>query len=333
MDPPRKLVDQVGCWLRLYDDCSVDRTWTGPPNFKLLTEPVPPHPEFLDGVATQDVVIDSVSGQRVRIYLRETKSHDKLPILLHFHGGGFCISQADWFMYHQFYSRLTGTARVICVSVYLRLAPENRLPAAIDDAFSGLIWLQSVAKREKNPPECLVSADFNRIFLIGDSTGGNLVHEVAVRAGKHDLTPLRVAGGIEVHPGFVRSRRSKSELENPQSPILSLDMIDKMLILGLPVGSNKDHPITCPMGEAAPSLKDVEVPPLLVCLAEKDLMVDTEMEYCEAMKKAKKEVEVFVSKDMGHAFYLNSVAVETDADTAEQTECLIGKIKEFIDSH
>ncbi|XP_028782995.1 probable carboxylesterase 6 [Neltuma alba] len=336
MEAPKKLIDQVGNWLRLYDDGSVDRSWTGPPEFKFLTEPVPSHPEFLDGVSTHDVVIPNISGLRVRIYQPETKPGDKLPILLHFHGGGFCITQPNWFFYNHFYSRLTLTARVICISVYLRLAPENRLPAAIDDAFSGLLWLQSVAKHEKNPPECLADdgADFNRVFLIGDSTGANLVHQVAVTAGKHDLTTLRLAGGIELQPGFVRSRRSKSELENPESPFFTLDMVDKLLILGLPVGSNKDHPITCPMGEAAPSLDDVEVPPLLVCVAEKDLMVDTQMEYCEAMKKAKKEAEVFVStKGMGHTFYLNSLAVETDADTAEQTECLLAKIKEFINSH
>ncbi|KAI9115441.1 hypothetical protein K1719_013760 [Acacia pycnantha] len=334
MEPPKKLIDQVGNWLRLYDDGSVDRSWTGPPDYKFLTEPVPPHPEFLEGVATQDVVIHNISGQRVRIYQPEMRPGDKLPVLLHFHGGGFCITQPDWGMYHHFYIRFTRTARVICISVYLRLAPENRLPAAIDDAFSGLLWLQSVAKGETNPPECLADrADFSRIFLIGDSSGGNLVHQVAVQAGKHDLTPLRLAGGIELHPGFVRSRRSKSELENPQSPFLSLDMIDKFLILGLPVGSNKDHPITCPTGEAAPSLDDVEVPSLLVCVAEKDLIVDTQMEYCEAMKKAKKDVEVFVSKGMGHSFYLNSFEVETDAITAKQTELLVAKVKEFIDSH
>lgn len=337
MEPPRKLIEQVGNWFRLYDDGSVDRSWTGPSDYKYLAETVPPHPdEFLDGVATQDVAIHNISGRgRVRIYQPEKKPDDgKLPILLHFHGGGFCFSQPDWFMYNQFYSRLTRIAKVICVSVYLRLAPEQRLPAAIDDAFSGLLWLQSVAKREVNQPECLDDrADFNRIFLIGDSTGGNLVHHVAVRAGKHALTPLRLAGGIELHPGFVRSRRSKSELENPESPFFSLDMIDKLLLFGLPVGSNKDHPVTCPMGEAAPSLDDLQVPPLLVCVAEKDLIVDTEMEYCEAMKKAKKDVEVLVSKGMGHAFHLNSVALETDADTAEQTEVLVAKIKGFIVRH
>ncbi|KAF7824773.1 putative carboxylesterase 15 [Senna tora] len=331
----RKLIENVSGWLSLFDDGSVDRTWAGPPQFKFLTEPVPPHTEFIDGVATQDVVIDHTSGRRVRIYLPENiPGSEKLPILLHFHGGGFCISQADWFMYDHFYSRLTRTARVICISAYLRLAPENPLPAAIDDAFSALLWLRSLARHEEAPPEWIAGrADFSRVFLIGDSSGANVVHHVAAKAGRHDITPVRLAGGIPIHPAFVRSRRSKSETTNPETPFLTLEMVDKMLGLALPDGCNKDHPFLCPMGEAAAPLEGVKLPAFLVCVAEEDLMVDTEMEYYEAMKKAKKEVEVFVSKGIGHAFYLNSIAVEMDPNTSQQTQFLIAKIKHFIHSH
>lgn len=338
MDCERKLIEEVTGWLRLYDDGLVDRTWTGPPQFKFLAEPVPPHREFLDGVATDDVVIDKISGQNVRIYLPDTKSgsgnKEKLPVLLHFHGGGFCVTRPDWFIYNRFYTRLTRTARVICISASLRLAPENRLPAAVDDAFSALLWLRSVAKGETDPLAWLADhADFTRLFLIGDSSGGNIVHHVAARAGEQELAPLRLAGGIVLHPGFVRSRRSRSETENPESPFLTLEMVDKLLGLALPVGSNKDHPITCPMGDAAPPLEEVRLPAILVCVAEKDLMVETQMEYYEAMKMAKKEVDVFVSKGMVHSFYLNAIAVDADVETAQQTHCLVAKIKDFIDTH
>lgn len=327
MLPQKKLIQEIPGWFKLYDDGSVDRTYSGPPQFKYLSEPVPPHSEFIDGVATQDVVIDEISGRRVRLYRPETNPGDKLPILLHFHGGGFCLTQPDWFMYNYFYSRLSRTARVICVSVYLRLAPENRLPAAIDDAFSALLWLQSVANRQSDPPEFLAGADFRQVFLIGDSSGGNLVHHVAAIAMKRDLS---LAGGIVIHPGFVRSRRSKSERENPETPMLTVEMMDKCLAMGLPVGSDKDHRYTCPMGSPSPELVGLKLPAMLVCLAEKDLMVETQREYYEAMKKAKKEVDLFVSEGMGHCFYLNSGDVEMDAFTAQQTLSLAQKIKHFI---
>ena len=328
----KKLIDEVSGWLRIYDDGSVDRTWTGPPEVKFMAEPVPPHEEFIDGVATRDVI---TGDHRGRLYLPEKTSGDreKLPIVLHFHGGGFCISEPDWFMYYQIYTRFTRTARVICVSPFLRRAPENRLPAAIEDGFSTLLWLQSVARGDAEESWLQTHGDFNRVFLIGDSSGANIVHGVAALAGKVSLDPLRLAGGIPIHPGFLRSTRSKSELEKPQSPFLTLDMVDKFLSLALPLGSNKDHPITCPMGEAAPPLSGLKLPPFLLCLAEMDLIWDTEMEYYEAMKDANQDVELFVSKGMTHSFYLNKIAVDLDPNTGAETEALIARVKQFIEQH
>ncbi|XP_061368640.1 carboxylesterase 15-like [Gastrolobium bilobum] len=331
----KKLVDEVSCWLRIYEDGSVDRTWTGPPEVKFMVEPVPPHEQFIDGVATRDVTTYDGSGHCMRIYLPEKTPDDngKLPILLHFHGGGFCISEPDWFMYYQFYTRLTRSNRTICVSPFLRRAPEQRLPAAIDDGFSVLVWLQSVARGDSHEPWLKEHGDFNRVFLTGDSSGGNIVHEVAARAGSVDLSPVRLAGGIPVHPGFIRSDRSRSEMEMPESPFLTLDMVDKFLSLALPLGCTKDHPITCPMGMAAPPLDGLKLPPFLLCLAEMDLVKDTQMEYYEAMKKANKYVNLFVSTGMTHSFYLNKIAVDIDPNTSAQTRALIARIKEFIDKH
>ncbi|KAL4367534.1 hypothetical protein GQ457_05G033310 [Hibiscus cannabinus] len=88
-----KVVNEVSGWLRVYDDGSVDRTWTGPLEVKFMAEPVPPHDQFIDGVATWDVTIDPSSNLRVRIYFPEERqdptSETMLPIILHFHGGGF----------------------------------------------------------------------------------------------------------------------------------------------------------------------------------------------------------------------------------------------------
>ncbi|CAN0843534.1 Probable carboxylesterase 17 [Linum grandiflorum] len=343
----KKLVDEVSGWLRLYDDGSVDRTWTGPPEVKFMSEPVPPHHHFVHGVSTRDFTIDPKSGLKVRVYLPEPRPDDaqlkqKLPVFLHLHGGGFCISRADWFMYYNTYTNLARSANAVVVSVYLRLAPEHRLPAACEDGFSALSWLASLAA-DQNDDDYSSSvswlssvADFQRVFLIGDSSGGNLVHQVAVRAGSAaapDLRPLKLAGAIPIHPGFVRSTRSRSEMEQPESPLLTLDMVDKFLGLALPVGSTKDHPITCPMGPGAPAMKGMKLPPYLMVVAEKDLVKDTEMEFYEAMKEAGKEVELLINGGMGHSFYLNKIALDFDPLTADEFRRMIDGIVQFVNGH
>lgn len=104
-------------------------------------------------------------------------------------------------------------------------------------------------------------------------------------AEKIELSPLRLAGGILVSPGFVQFKQSNSKLERPESPFLTLDMADKFPSLTLPLGSNKDHPVTCPIGAAAPPIDGLDLPSFLLCVAEMDLIWDTEIEYYAAMKK------------------------------------------------
>ncbi|GMH18424.1 hypothetical protein Nepgr_020265 [Nepenthes gracilis] len=341
MAQDKKIAEEVSGWLRVYEDGSVDRTWRGPQEVKFMADRVTPHDEFINGVSTRDLTIEPNSGLRVRVYLPEKgpeeeedgASNAKLPIILHFHGGGFCISQADWYMYYPVYSELARQTPAIVISVYLRLAPEHRLPAAIDDGQMALLWLSSLARAEPHEPALIAGADFKRVFLMGDSSGGNLVHEVAARGGRSDLGRLKLSGAIPIHPGFVRAERSRSELEQPESPFLTLDMVDKFLSLALPVGSTKDHPITWPVGPAAPPLRKLNLPPMLLCVAEKDLIRDTEMEYYEAMKAAGKDVELFVSGGMTHSFYLNRIAVEVDPRTKLETERLFQEIMDFINKH
>ncbi|KAM1157733.1 hypothetical protein TB2_027874 [Malus domestica] len=77
----------------------------------------------------------------------------------------------------------------------------SRLPlrTAIPLSFGSDHWLE-VSKTPR-----LSHADYDREFLIGDSSGGNIVHHVAAQARTADLSPLRLAGGIPIHPGFVRA--------------------------------------------------------------------------------------------------------------------------------
>ncbi|KAG6638559.1 hypothetical protein I3843_10G043200 [Carya illinoinensis] len=285
MAPNQPIVKEVTGWLRVFADGTTDRTWTGPP-----------HRGFIDGVATHNVVIDTNSSVAVRIYIPEknmidTQDKNKLPLLLQFHGGDFCISRADWFMYYHFYACLVRTARAVCVSVYLPLAPEHKLPAACDEAY----------------------ADF--LFLVGDSTCGNLVHQLAARAGDTNTDPVHLSSGILLHPGFLRAEPSKSFLETPEMPLLTREMVNKFISLALPVGSTKDHPITCPMGSL------------------NDLLRDLELEYCEAMEAAGKDVEVSMNRGMGHNFYFNKLAIDMDPESAAQADKLIEAITNFISRH
>ncbi|XP_020224282.1 probable carboxylesterase 17 [Cajanus cajan] len=312
----KKIVEEVSGWLRVYDDGSVNRSWTGPPELEFFVRPVPPHREFIDGIATNDVVIDPNTNLTVRIYIPQTEhstvphknnTTPKLPLFLHFHGGGFCFSQPDWFLYYHFYSNLARKTPCVLVSVYLPLAPEHKLPAACDAASAAFTWLGAIARSEAHESWLVNLADFNHVFLIGDT----------------------------LHPGFLRAELRGSFYEKTETPFLTRDMINKFMDLAVPVASerSKDHPVISPMGPRAPPLAALSLPPVMVAVAEEDLLFDTEMEYCEAMKGAGKEVEVVVSHGVGHCFYLNKIAIESDPKTALEVDKLIQAIVDFVSKH
>ncbi|KAL4203312.1 hypothetical protein AMTRI_Chr01g127230 [Amborella trichopoda] len=146
---------------------------------------------------------------------------------------------------------------------------------------------------------------------------------------------MRIAGCIPIHPGFVRSTRSDSELNlESDSSFLTLDMVDKFLALAVPRGATKDHPYTCPMGEAGMAeIEGLELPDFLVPIAERDLIRDTELEYCDSMRRKGYKVEVLMSKGMGHCFYMNKVAIDSDPYTKEETDKLIEVIVDFVHRH
>ena len=117
------------------------------------------------------------------------------------------------------------------VSPDYRLAPENRLPAAIEDGFTAVKWLQAQAVSYEPDPWLSEVADFSRVFISGDSAGGNIAHNLAVRlsSGSSELAPVRIRGYVLLAPFFGGTTLTKSEAEGPKDAFLNLELIDRFV--------------------------------------------------------------------------------------------------------
>src|ERR1700761_644336 len=93
------------------------------------------------------------------------------PLMVFFHGSGFVVCSLDT---HDAMCRnlCAGTGCVV-VSVDYRLAPEHKFPAAPDDCLAATRWAVANA--------AAVDADPGRVFVAGDSAGGNLAAITALR--------------------------------------------------------------------------------------------------------------------------------------------------------
>lgn len=279
-------------------------------------------------VASWDATIDANSGVWARFYL--PKRQRKLPLLIYFHGGGFCVGSPAWKCYHDFLSKLASTADCIIMSVNYRLAPEHRLPAAFEDGSTAIKWAREQAsKRQEEQSWWWAWCNFSKVFIGGDSAGACLAYNVVIGTSPSVLTPLRLKGMVLVQPFFGGEARTKSErsMNQPPNSVLTLKASDCYWRMALPVGTNRDHPWCNPLWKGwSNRLEDLSLPPSLVCVAEKDILKERNLDLCAAMRRAGKSVEHFVYKGMGHAFQI----LNTSPSSRAQTYDMISHIRSFM---
>ncbi len=100
---------------------------------------------------------------------RPVQRSGPLPIALYFHGGAFrsLSKETHWLMGLVFARR-----GYVVFNVDYRLAPQNRFPAAAEDACAAYAWVVREAARWGGDPQ--------RIVVTGESAGANLAAALAI---------------------------------------------------------------------------------------------------------------------------------------------------------
>lgn len=313
--------------LRIYKDGTVERLvdlGTVPPSSQLGDD-------FRESVVSKDVVIDPQTGVFVRFYLPRldvTDGKGRVPVLVYVHGGGFCIESAASPFYHSYLNKVASEAKVICLSVEYRRVPEHRLPAAYDDCFAVLEWLDcqaTAAERVSVDPWLDSHADFSKVFLAGDSAGGNIVHQVGVLASKRNWEGLGFQGAIFVHPFFDGEERIGCEV-GPEMEGLN-KLTDLLWSISLPAGTptDKDHPFSNPVGPHSPPLSSLVYARMLIFVAGKDMLRDRGILYYEALKKAGKDADLVMNEGEGHVFHLFN-------PKSDNASLMLKRISDFMNS-
>lgn len=306
-----QVVEEIEGLIKVYKDGHVERPDIVPSVGCSLA------PEL--GVTCRDTIIDTYSNVWARIYVPTANVANKLPLLVYFHGGGFCVGAASWSCYHDFLAKLAAKASCAVVSVNYRLAPEHPLPAAYEDGVKAAVWAkqqESVSSSRWWSSKC----DFSRIFLGGDSAGANIAYNVGLR-----VNSVGIKGLILIQPFIGGETRTQSErcMVQPPRSALTLAASDAYWRLALPAGANRDHP-WCNV--AAAGAAEVRRAAVLVCVAEMDILTDRNLEWCGGLARDGVRVEHVVSKGVGHAFQIlnNSHFAQT------RVHDLLSHLKNFV---
>ncbi|KAM3705019.1 hypothetical protein ACB098_03G048400 [Castanea mollissima] len=275
---------------------------------EFLDRKVPANAKPVDGVFSFDVVLDRSTGLYIRIYrqahgeepqlniadLEKPVTAEVAPVIVFFHGGSFAHSSANSAIYDALCRRLVGICKAVVVSVNYRRAPENRYPCAYDDGWAALKWVSSRSWLQSKDSKV-------HIYLAGDSSGGNIVHHVALRAVESDI---EVLGNILLNPMFGGLERTDSETRLDGKYFVTTRDRDWYWRAYLPEGEDRDHPACNPFGPKGKSLEGIKFPKSLVVVASLDLTQDWQLAYAKGLEKAGQVVKLLYLEQATIGFYL-----------------------------
>nr|GEV01940.1 2-hydroxyisoflavanone dehydratase-like [Tanacetum cinerariifolium] len=244
-------------FLRVFKNGTVERL------YKPHLAPTSLQAETTNGVLSKDTVISlDVSA---RLYLPNNPTN-KLPILVYYHGGGFCIETAFSNSSHEYMNIIASQANAIIVSVEYRLAPEHPIPAAYDDSWTALQWVASHSTKEHNEiyePWLTQHGGFDHLYIGGDSAGANIAHHMCMRAGVEELNC-----GVKILDGI-------------------------------------DSPWINPFAKGSPCLDGLGCKRLMVCVASEDELRERGFHYYESVRKSGWDGELSLFEDFHlHCDYL-----------------------------
>ena len=219
---------------------------------------------------------------------------DTDKIFMFIHGGGYyrgsiTTSRAT-------VARISAEAKMRCLSIGYRLAPEHPFPAAIDDTFKAYNWLITMGINPKN------------IIVSGQSAGGGLCLALLLKIKENNGAQPK--GAVALSPWTDLFQSGKTMVTNANiDPIISKKYLDRMANLYLSKTSN-----ISPL--ASPLYGDLSgLPPMLVQVGSDETMLDDSRRFVKKAKEAKVDVQIEVWEDMFHGWH-GSAHILKDAEEA-----------------
>jgi acetyl esterase/lipase len=201
------------------------------------------------------------------------------PVILYFHGGGYCIGSAQ--THRDLVGRLCRAAGARALSVDYRLAPENPHPAAVEDGVAAYRYLRSQGVPAKS------------IIIAGDSAGGGLT--LATLLSLRESGDELPAGGICMSPVTDlakegESMRTKVDVDPMVQPRSSTAYANMYIGDG-----NTRTPLASPLYATLEGL-----PPLLILVGTWEVLLDDSTRFAKKAEAAGVTVELEVWEEMVH---------------------------------
>ncbi|OEL22933.1 putative carboxylesterase 2, partial [Dichanthelium oligosanthes] len=186
-----------------------------------------------------------------------------------------------------------------------RSVREHPLPAAYDDSWAALRWVLASAA-DGSDPWLSQYGDLSRLFLAGDSAGGNIAHNLALRAGEEGLDGgARIKGVALLDPYFQGRSPVGADATDP-AYLQSAARTWSFICAGrYPI----NHPYADPLVLPASSWQHLGASRVLVTVSEQDRLSPWQRAYYTALRGSRwpGEAELYETPGEGHVYFLTKL--------------------------
>lgn len=221
---------------------------------------------------------------RMRRYLSSKKAQRTFFFI---HGGGWSLGNIE--SYELFCLYLAETTQSQVFSLDYRLAPEHKFPCAVDDALESYQWIIDRADQ--------FDIDMNKLYIIGDSAGGNL--STVVCHLRRDLNLPLPTAQILIYPACDGSKHypSNDKFADYQYH-LNRDWLENFYLSYQRSEADRFDPRFSPMLFNSHH----GIPPILFLIVDHDPLVDGIKQYQQDCARDGVEVSVKHYPTMFHGF-------------------------------
>ncbi|UOQ45987.1 alpha/beta hydrolase fold domain-containing protein [Halobacillus salinarum] len=228
----------------------------------------------LDGRAIQIRVYTPLGGNK------------PYPCLVYYHGGGWVLGSLDT---HDIVCKFFASeCNCKVISVDYRLAPENKFPAAVRDAY------ESFEKIYEDAEHYGIRRD--SMAVGGDSAGGNLAAVTAIWAKENSGPPIRHQ--LLIYPSTGFKEESDSLIENAQGFLLTTEMMHWFREHYFYDTEDLNHPHASPIFYE----DKTGLPPATILTAQYDPLRDAGKAYADELREAGVKVNYQNFEGLIHGF-------------------------------
>ena len=238
----------------------------------------PPGPEV--GEVVDGVLPGPAGDLRYRLYRPDTPGPH--PLVVYYHGGGWVLGSHE--SDDAFVRDLVARGDAAIISVDYRHGPEDRFPAAHDDAWAALQWVATHATELNAVP--------GQLAVAGWSAGANLAAVVAQQA--RDAGGPDLAGQLMLTPVTDSDLSRPSYTENAEGYVLTKGLMEWFFDHYVDPADRSDPRIAPLQG------KLTDLPPAVIITGEFDPLRDEGNAYAAALERAGNQVRLIQARGHTH---------------------------------